>query len=265
MSTFTVGKLERLKPKTRLRKLITLLLAAEYALSKNQQADLSLFLSLADSQIIREALPPLILRKLLELHRFLHSGGHGPERVIRLLNSLRHSILSHLGMEPAEWNLQTIENPSPAGGMRKTLPIRCYVEDLRSPYNVGSIFRTGEAFGIREILLSPDTPLPTNRRAMKTARGSTTIVPWLVSDLGDFKEKNILALETGGTPLDSCILPASGIVLIGSEELGLSPVALRMASQRVTIPMAGTKRSLNVAVAFGILMWEWYRQLTSPE
>ena len=74
MSPFTIGKLERLRPKTRLRKLIILLIAAERDLARNGKADLSLFRSLADSRIAREALPPVLLGKLRELNSALLAG-----------------------------------------------------------------------------------------------------------------------------------------------------------------------------------------------
>jgi TrmH family RNA methyltransferase len=68
----------------------------------------------------------------------------------------------------------------------------------------------------------------------------------------------VFALETGGTPLDEFTFPRKGICIIGSEELGVSPQALERASYgRVTIPMKGLKASLNVGVAFGILMQKW--------
>jgi TrmH family RNA methyltransferase len=76
----------------------------------------------------------------------------------------------------------------------------------------------------------------------------------------------IFALELGGSPIGEFAFPARGIVLVGSEELGLSPEALRLADRslgRVSIPQAGAKRSLNVAVAFGILMQRWFSVLDS--
>ena len=61
------------------------------------------------------------------------------------------------------------------------------------------------------------------------------------------------------------MFPVAGVVLVGSEELGLSPEALRLADEkrgRVSIPLAGAKRSLNVSVAFGILMYAWQASLS---
>jgi TrmH family RNA methyltransferase len=68
----------------------------------------------------------------------------------------------------------------------------------------------------------------------------------------------VFALETGGTPLRDFVFPREGIVILGSEELGVSPEALERAEYgRVSIPMTGIKASINVGVAFGILVYAW--------
>jgi TrmH family RNA methyltransferase len=142
-----------------------------------------------------------------------------------------------------------------------------YVEDVRSPFNVGSIFRTAEAFGAERILLSPRTPLPSHPRAMRTSLGAESVLPWVRAELSAAASLGgVFALELGGTPIDRFTFPRNGVVLVGSEELGLSPEALRIAdghSGRVSIPLCGAKRSLNVSVAFGILMHAWHAALTS--
>jgi TrmH family RNA methyltransferase len=72
----------------------------------------------------------------------------------------------------------------------------------------------------------------------------------------------VFALETGGTDINDFDFPQKGICIIGSEELGVSPEALKRATYgRVTIPMKGLKASLNVGVAFGILMQKWVEAL----
>jgi TrmH family RNA methyltransferase len=140
-----------------------------------------------------------------------------------------------------------------------------YLEDIRSPFNVGSIFRTAEAFGAERMVLSPRTPRPTHRRASRTARGAERVLPWETAELAGIEgREGIFALELGGTPVEEFAFPLRGIVLLGSEELGLSPEALRLADRgagRVSITQAGAKRSLNVAVAFGILMQRWFSAL----
>ena len=73
----------------------------------------------------------------------------------------------------------------------------------------------------------------------------------------------IFVLETGGTPIEEFDFPKKGICIIGSEELGVSPAALEKATYgRVSIPMTGLKASLNVGVAYGILMQKWVESLT---
>ncbi|MBN1798450.1 MAG: TrmH family RNA methyltransferase [Spirochaetales bacterium] len=190
-----------------------------------------------------------------------------PSELLRVLNDLRHEILSALGAEPAEWDFLDFDRGLLDRASRIVLPLRVYMEDIRSPFNVGSIFRTAEAFAVKHVYLSSHTPLPTHKKAAKTARGCEKIVDWSVEPLSVL-EKNVgvFALELGGTPVHEFTFPKRGTVLIGSEELGLSPEALALADAglgRVSIPMAGAKRSLNVATAFGILMQSWYTAITA--
>ena len=90
-------------------------------------------------------------------------------------------------------------------------------------------------------------------------------MPWEVRELADLDAPGgVFALELGGRDIGTFPFPAAGTVLVGSEELGLSPEALRLAEAslgRVSIPLAGAKRSLNVSVAFGILMHRWHEAL----
>ena len=185
------------------------------------------------------------------------------------LNRIRNSLLRALGAEPAEWDLLFAEAQKLDASSRTVFPLRVYLEELRSPYNVGAIFRTAEAFGVERIYLSPGSPSPDHPRAQRTARGTAQVVPWSYSPLSLLEsEEGVFALELGGTPVGEFAFPPCGIVLVGSEELGLSPEALRIAEAgagRVCLPMAGAKRSLNVAVAFGILMYAWFTRLAAPE
>ena len=100
---------------------------------------------------------------------------------------------------------------------------------------------------------------------MKTARGCTQTVPWRELDesqtLELLKDTPVFALELGGTPISEFPVPNKGTVIIGSEELGVSPGLLDLADRslgRVSIPLFGSKGSLNVSVAFGILMHQWH-------
>ena len=185
---------------------------------------------------------------------------------LRACNLGRNALLKILGTFPAEWDLiiaphQVSENAK--NGIvkeRSFYPgLYVYAEDIRSPFNLGSIFRTAEAFGAEKVFLSPGCTNPEHPRAVRSAMGCDEVIPYERVALEDLpKDMPIFALETGGTDIRNFDFPKKGIVVIGSEELGVSPDALAMAKAgTVTIPMTGVKASLNVGVAFGILMERW--------
>ncbi len=188
--------------------------------------------------------------------------------LLRICNNLRHLLLKNLKEEPADWDFpaqQTNTNKNEAVTNRKILPFEIFLDDIRSPFNVGSIFRSSESFGVSKILVSPGTADPTHKRALRTSMGCTDIIPWKTVENADLRSmqehKNIFALELNGTPIDQFNFPDSGIAIIGSEELGVSPECLKIADNsfgRVSIPISGIKGSINVSVAVGILMYNWY-------
>lgn len=260
---FPLKKLENLSFNSRLRKITRILHQAEMDLISGREFN-SLYLQKVFDLLKTYKLPCHLL-KLLKT-RYSRVKFDFPH-FSRYLNRLRHGILAFLGAEPAEWDFINPQSGILAQEVRKILPLRVYLEEIRSPYNVGAIFRTAEAFGVEHIYLSPNIPLPTHKRAQRTARGCTTIIPWSIEKLATLKQnKGVFALEMGGIPLDEFHFPASGIVLVGSEELGLSPEALKLARSKlgvVSISLAGAKRSLNVSVAFGILMHKWYSTIVN--
>ena len=218
----------------------------------------------------------------------LHAGTltAGDYRV--LFNMLRHTLYRQSGVQPSEWDLiapglrygtnvpkydTTEPNPvmpdaetqigAPPAAIPVTRPfyqgVYVYAEDIRAPFNLGSIFRTAEAFGAEKLLLSEGCVSPEQPRAQRSAMGCTHFLPWEYCSLESLPaDLPVFALETGGTPITSFSFPKHGIVLLGSEELGLSAEALKKVSAGiVSIPMKGIKASLNVAVAFGIVMQYW--------
>lgn len=279
---FPLQKLAELPPKTRQRKIARLIQSLEVDLGRSLPLDRAYTLGLlallrSDPAAGAPRAAALASRRDAEAGAsareaaLVISHSDDPAAVLRSLNAVRHDLLRALRAEPAEWDLLVPETGSLDRSASRLFPVAVYLEDIRSPFNVGSIFRTSEAFGVQRIILSPRTPLPSHPRAVKTARGAESAVAWEVAELsafegpeGVFAPEGIFALELGGTPIAEFAFPARGIVLVGSEELGLSPEALRLADKslgRVTIPQAGAKRSLNVAVAFGILMQEWFSVL----
>jgi TrmH family RNA methyltransferase len=98
--------------------------------------------------------------------------------------------------------------------------------------------------------------------------GCVDMLPWeRAENLAGLGTGPFLALETGGVPLPEFRFPDGAVLLAGSEELGLSPEALELADAslgRVTIPVYGVKGSLNVSVAFGIVMQAWAASRLRP-
>ncbi len=185
----------------------------------------------------------------------------------RTCNAARNALLALIGTFPAEWDLVIAPHAQEklTVEQRKFFPGVCvYAEDIRSPFNVGSIFRTAEAMGCDKVYISNNCTDPAQSHAIRSGMGCIETMGWTRCSLDELPEdKPVFVLETGGTPLQEFKFPKEGIVIIGSEELGVSPEALKRADYgRVTIPMTGLKASLNVGVAFGILMQAWVEALT---
>ncbi|EFW36819.1 TrmH family RNA methyltransferase [Treponema phagedenis] len=254
-----IYKLSDLPAKQRDRKILKILELAEQALQNKQELPFDEFYLQGLFKIAKEkiSISPALLKDLQK------ETVLSKERVLFLINSLRHELYSITGSLPSEWDLIF---PQLKNNSQRDCAVRpffsgtaVYVENIRAPFNLGSIFRTAEAFGAEKIFLSEDCVSPQQPRAIRSAMGTIELVPWEHCDLENLpKDLPVFALETGGTPIHSFRFPEKGIVMIGSEELGLSPQALRRATAgTVSIPMYGSKASINVGVAFGILMHAW--------
>jgi len=186
----------------------------------------------------------------------------------RAINCVKHILLAETGRDQADWDFTVSGGLDPA--KRQIFEgMMVYMEDIRSPFNVGAMFRTAESFGVEKIILSPLCADPRHKRAQRTAMGCTEIIPWERQDLFPASEPPplpcpVFALETGGIPLAEFPFPRRGLLIAGSEELGVSPRALAAADAslgRVSIPCYGAKASLNVSVAFGIAVQTWVDKL----
>lgn len=188
---------------------------------------------------------------------------------LRLCNCARNHLLAVIGTFPAEWDLVIAPHAAPADEngvvrQREFYPgVAVYAEDIRSPFNIGSIFRSAEAMGAEKVFISPFCTDPEQPRAIRSGMGCIETLGYQRVSLDELPEDlPVFALETGGTDINEFVFPEKGICIIGSEELGVSPEALKKATYgRVTIPMKGLKASLNVGVAFGILMQKWVESL----
>ena len=202
---------------------------------------------------------------------FAGCGIEGTGNAIRReLNKVYHILQAETGRYPSDWDFIG-ETGVLDSAKRRTFPgMHAYLEDIRSPFNVGSMFRTAESFGIEKLWLSPLCADPRHKRASRTAMGCVDLIPWerfsrdpLVmptEECNKFSAGPFFALETGGIALEDFTFPQQGILIAGSEELGVSPRALATADAsigRVSITGYGAKGSLNVSVAFGIVMQAW--------
>lgn len=141
------------------------------------------------------------------------------------------------------------------------------LDNVRSMHNVGSVFRTADAFLVEAIRLCGYTPRPPHRDIQKTALGATETVAWsyepeIIPALTTLREQgyHICAVEQaeGSTELqDWKPDPSKPLALVfGNEVEGVQAGALALCHQCIEIPQAGTKHSLNISVAAGIVLWE---------
>lgn len=261
-----LAKLAKLSPRHRMRKMALVLEEIERGFLSQAEGrafgDPGLhryLLGLSRLLVAERDAPAEITSAAARLARACDSAADGTD-VLRAADSLRHLLLTTTGQAPADWDLLSPLTGRPDPRSRTVLPgLAAYLEDLRSPFNVGSVFRTADAFGLEELVLSPGCAEPSHPRAQRSAMGAVELLPWRRAELDELPaDSELFALELGGEPISTYSFPDKGIVLIGSEELGLSRDALgRCTLGTVSIPMSGAKASLNVAVAFGILMYAW--------
>lgn len=156
--------------------------------------------------------------------------------------------------------------------LAEKLPVLLLLENIRSMHNVGSIFRTADAFLASGICLSGYTPRPPHRDIHKTALGATETVEWSYSEsafeaVRDFKSAGyrIVAVEQvlGSIPLQQFNLPAGEklVLVFGNEVEGVSDAVLSICDSCIEIPQFGMKHSLNVSVAAGMVLWEMARMV----
>jgi 23S rRNA (guanosine2251-2'-O)-methyltransferase len=152
------------------------------------------------------------------------------------------------------------------------LPVILLLENIRSMHNVGSVFRTADAFLAEAIYLCGFTPRPPHRDIHKTALGATDTVEWKyvenpIDAVYSLKASGyrILGVEqvTDSIPLQHFRLePGDKIVLIfGNEVEGVSEELLSICDGCLEIPQFGMKHSLNVSVSAGMVLWELVRSL----
>lgn len=147
---------------------------------------------------------------------------------------------------------------------RCDLKLEAFLDNIRSVWNVGSMFRTADGTGLNRVYLAGITPTPKHSQIRKTALGAEDSVPWEYSSNGvkkiaelkmlgcriwaleDIPQAEMLFTLRGNLPIETVVL------VVGNEVCGIDPGILEQCDRILSIPMLGAKRSYNVAVAFGI-------------
>ncbi len=156
----------------------------------------------------------------------------------------------------------------------KKNPFVILLDNVRSAHNVGSAFRTGDAFAVEKIVLCGITATPPNREIAKTALGATESVLW------EYAENSLAALQklkAEGYRIVLMEQAADSVALqdfrvsagekhcfvFGNEVFGVDEKLFAHSDVCVEIPQFGTKHSLNVSVSIGIILWECWRKRTA--
>ncbi len=147
-------------------------------------------------------------------------------------------------------------------------PVIVILDNIRSMHNVGSVFRTADAFLIEAIILCGYTPQPPHRDIHKTALGATETVSWIYCATTQeaahmVKEKgyDLYAVEQaeGSISLEKFTYNNKLAIIFGNEVEGVSANILPLCEGCIEIPQFGMKHSLNISIAAGIVLWELVR------
>ncbi|OXA83058.1 RNA methyltransferase [Flavobacterium columnare] len=171
-------------------------------------------------------------------------------------------------IENSELERKTVEQFKKA---QKT-PLIIILDDIRSLHNIGSVFRTSDAFLIEKIYLCGITATPPNKEIHKTALGATETVFWeyhkdvleLIENLKK-EEVEVYAIEQ----VENAIFldqfrpkPTKKYALVfGNEVFGVNQEAIKLCDGAIEIPQLGTKHSLNISVSTGIVIWDLFCKL----
>ena len=156
----------------------------------------------------------------------------------------------------------------------RKLPLTIILDDVRSLYNVGSVFRTSDAFRVERIILCGITTTPDNSlvEIHKTALGAEESVEWIyshdcVSVVKDLNSKGYITVAVeqveDSIKLDNLVVDKTRryALVLGNEVKGVSQDVVDICNFSLEIPQYGTKHSLNVSVSAGLVIWEFARQL----
>lgn len=156
------------------------------------------------------------------------------------------------------------------------LQVVVILDNVRSQHNIGSVFRTADAFRVERILLCGITAIPPNREMQKTALGATETVEWeyFENSLQAVEQMrmagySILAIEQADDSLPLENFDPSKFdkiaLVFGNEVQGVNEAIVKDADECIEIPQFGTKHSLNISVTAGIVLWHVFQHLVKSK
>lgn len=154
----------------------------------------------------------------------------------------------------------------------KKLPLIVVLDNVRSQYNVGSVFRTSDAFRVEAIYLCGISATPPHQEIHKTALGAEDTVDWkyfkdTTAAINELKAAGyfIYSIEQveGSVMLENLQLDATKkyAVVLGNEVKGVQQEVVNLSDGCIEIPQYGTKHSLNVSTTAGIVIWDFFKQM----
>ncbi len=158
----------------------------------------------------------------------------------------------------------------------KKTPIIIVLDDIRSLHNIGSVFRTADAFLIEKIILCGITATPPNKEINKTALGATETVVWehyanVVEVIENLKKENVAVFAV--EQVENAVLlqnfeiakTKKYALVFGNEVFGVSQEAVAICDGCIEIPQLGTKHSLNISVSAGIVLLDVFKKSNYPK
>lgn len=151
-------------------------------------------------------------------------------------------------------------------------PIIIVLDNVRSMNNIGSVFRTADAFLVKAVHLCGITAKPPHKDIQKTALGATESVPWkyyetTIETIKELKDNGyiIISVEQAeeAIPLGDFVIKKDGkyAVIFGHEVRGVAQEIVDLSDYCIEIPQFGTKHSFNISVSAGIVLWELFRKI----
>lgn len=171
-------------------------------------------------------------------------------------------------------SMDDLDRPNARSIVNKNkIPVTVLLENIRSGLNIGSVFRTSDAFHIEKIILTGFSATPPHREILKTALDATNSVKWeyehsaliAIDRLKSKGYKIVIVEQVHGSILlhnfnPELITPFA--LVFGNEVNGVSDEVIALADFAIEIPQEGIKHSLNISVCAGVVLWQVYRSIT---